>query len=369
MYLQKLSVINFKNFSEAELEFTDNINCFVGNNGTGKTNLLDAIYYLSFCKSYFNQIDSQNILHDTDFFVIQGLFENEGKDDTVYCGLKRNNKKQFKLNKKEYERLSEHIGRFPLVMVSPYDVILVTGGSEERRKFLNTIISQYDKTYLNDVLIYQKVLAHRNSLLKQFAVKGFFDRESIELLDEQLEIKGKAIYQKRKEFIEEFIPIFQHYYNYISGGNEEVGISYESQLAKGDYATLLKQSIDKDSILQYTTVGPHKDDLDFVLSKYNIKRIGSQGQIKSFLIALKLAKFDFIKKIVNLKPTLLLDDIFDKLDEERVKKIIELVGSHHFGQIFISDTSAERLTTIMSQLTENFKIFTINNGNVEAGNA
>ena len=361
MHLQNLSIINFKNYSVAELNFCTNINCFVGNNGVGKTNLLDAIYYLSVCKSYFNPIDSQNINHTAPYFLIQGQYLKNDSIDTAICGLKRNQKKIFKLNTKEYERLADHIGQYPLVMISPADIDLISAGSEDRRLFLNAVISQYDKEYLFDEINYKKCLMHRNSLLKQFTNTNHLDKELFELIDEKMISLGYQIYEKRKNFITDFIPIFQHYYKFISAESEDVSIIYQSQLSENNFKNALAQSLEKDKILQYTSVGTHKDDLIFHLNGFPIKKMGSQGQKKSLLIALALAKFDQIKKVVKFNPILLLDDIFDKLDDLRVKKIIELVGSHQFGQIFITDTSKDRIVEIMHQISENYKIFQISN--------
>ena len=287
MHLSKLSLLGFKNYAEADFVFSKNINCFVGNNGEGKTNLLDAIHYLAFCKSFFNANDSQNIYHNNPFFVIQGEFLNgdEGKDD-VYCGFKRNEKKQFKKNKKEYNRLAEHIGYIPLVMVSPADSELITEGSESRRKFMDSAIAQFDKSYLENLLAYNKVLAHRNAVLKNFAEQRFYDKETIAIWDEQLIVLGNKIHTERQIFIEKFVPIFNQYYQLISGGKEVVGLEYDSHLNLGNFAEVLENAVKKDLQLQYSSVGIHKDDLIFKISNFALKKFGSQGQQKSFLIAL-----------------------------------------------------------------------------------
>lgn len=365
MYLEKISILNFKNFSQADLNFSQKINCFVGLNGAGKTNLLDAIYYLSFTKSYFNYIDIQNIKHGEDFFVLQGHYCIEDLKEEIYCGLKRNKHKVFKHNKKEYEKFSEHIGLLPLIIITPNDNSLILEGSEERRRLIDGIISQYDKIYLNNLLKYKRILNQRNTLLKQFYEKHYFDRSSLEIWDEQLVEIGNEIFEKRKEFLMDFMPIFQKYYSYISDNKEIVSIIYQSQLSENNFKSLLEEKIEKDKVLQYTTVGIHKDDLEFKLSEYPLKKTGSQGQQKTFLISLKLAQFDFIKQTKKFKPILLLDDIFDKLDNNRVEKIINLVADDNFGQIFITHTNLERLEIILSKINIDFIIFNIENGTIK----
>jgi DNA replication and repair protein RecF len=363
MFLKKLSVLNFKNYAEAELEFSSHVNCFTGNNGEGKTNILDAIHYLSFCKSFFNPIDSQNILHDAPFFLVQGVYDSEGQEEEIYCGLKRSQKKQFKRNKKEYSRLADHIGLFPLVMISPADSELVTEGSESRRKFIDSVIAQFDREYLEKLIQYNRVLSQRNMLLKQIANNHTFDKDALEIWDIQLIEYGTIIYQKRKNFITDFVVIFQKYYELISGGRERVDISYNSHLNIAPFAEVLTNALQRDKVMEYTTVGIHKDDLELKIGGYIIKKYASQGQQKSFLIALKLAQFDFIKQIKHLTPILLLDDIYDKLDDLRVKQLMELVSSDHFGQLFITDTHPTRLAELFSSTKADFKSFRISNGN------
>ena len=365
MYLKKISLINFKNYPAAELEFSKHINCLTGNNGEGKTTILDAIHYLSFCKSFFNPIDSQNILHDAPFFLIQGSFDNVEIDEEVYCGLKRNQKKQFKRNKKEYTRLADHIGIYPLVMVSPADSELITEGSESRRKFIDSVIAQFDREYLETLISYNKVLSHRNALLKQIADSRKFDKEALEIWDIQLIELGKRINEKRKYFITDFIPIFQKYYAFISGGKEQVGIEYDSHLNEKPFEETLALALNRDRLMQYTTVGVHKDDLEFTINGHSLKKYASQGQQKSFLIALKLAQFDFIKNIKKTTPILLLDDIYDKLDDLRVKQLMELVSSDNFGQLFITDTHPTRLSEIFSNTDTDYHIYKIANGQIE----
>lgn len=364
MYLNKLILVNFKNYEQADINFSKKLNCLVGDNGMGKTNILDAIYYLSLCKSFFNPIDSQNINNDKDFFVIQGEYDNDDSKEEVYCGIKRNKKKIFKRNKKEYQRLSDHIGLFPVVMISPADSKLITGGSDDRRKFINGVISQYDKEYLIDIINYNKALAQRNTLLKTFARTNSFDAETLAIWDEQLISNGERIYNKRVDFIEKLIPIFQKYYELISLGREKVQLVYQSHLENGNFRNILKEAQQKDRMLQYTSVGIHRDDLVFNLDGFPIKKIGSQGQQKTYLVALKFAKFDFIKSVNGFKPILLLDDIFDKFDSARVMQIIKMVSDENFGQIFITDTNKDHLEEILTKIEIENSIFYIENGKV-----
>jgi len=362
MYLMQLSLINFKNYQEFEAQFSEKINCFVGNNGMGKTNLLDAIYYLSFCKSFFNTIDSQNIKHGEALFLLQGLFNKEGEEVEVYCGLKRNQKKIFKKNKVEYERLSEHIGAFPLVMISPSDSDLINESSEVRRRFLDGIISQYDKVYLDKLINYTHILKQRNALLKQFYETRSFDAESLDIWDEQLIIFGTIILQIRIQFLQQFIPLFNHYYQFISESREEVALHYQNSLEENDFKTALANALPRDRAVGYTTVGPHKDDLEFTIAGFSLKKFASQGQQKSYLLALKLAQFEFIKTQKNTKPLLLLDDIYDKLDEQRFTKLLDLVSGDNFGQVFITDTHPERIQVLLNAKNIDAKLFLVENG-------
>lgn len=362
MILERLSILSYKNIDQADLTFSSKVNCFLGNNGMGKTNLLDAIYYLSFCKSHNNLIDSQNIKHDADFSLIQGYYkQDDGKEDEFFCGLKRRQKKQFKRNKKEYDKLSDHIGCLPLVMISPADSELITGGSEERRKFMDVVLSQFDKEYLQSLIRYNKALQQRNALLKSDIQA---DGALYELWEEQLAAEGQIIYSKRKQFIEQFVPTFQHYYNFICQSNETVSLTYESQLAEGNLFDLLKQKRERDKILGYTTAGIHRDDLDMCLGDYSIKKVGSQGQNKTYVVALKLAQFDFLQKSGKITPILLLDDIFDKLDSTRVEQIVKLVAGDNFGQIFITDTNREHLDEILKGLNSEYHLYQVQSGEV-----
>jgi DNA replication and repair protein RecF len=357
MYLQKISVVNFKNIASQSFDFQEKINCFVGDNGVGKTNVLDAIYYLSFTKSYFNAVAIQNIKHGEGFFMIEGDYLLNDRNEKIVCSLKKGQKKVLKRNDKAYSKFSEHIGQFPLVIISPADRDLVTEGSETRRKFIDGVISQQNKTYLQDLISYSKVLSQRNALLKYFAANRVFDALNLSVYNEQLSEYGTRIYNVRKAFLEQFIPIFNEKYQIISGDKEQVNLNYKSQLHDFEMSDLLKKSLEKDKILQYTTSGIHKDDLSFEIGEYPIKKFGSQGQQKSYLIALKLAQFEFIKQQSNVLPILLLDDIFDKLDENRVSQIIDLVNNDEFGQIFITDTHADRTENILKQVSKEYQIF------------
>ncbi len=359
MFLKRISVLNYKNFSEATFEFDVKINCFVGKNGIGKTNLLDAIYHLANGKSYFNPLAVQNIKHGEEFFVVDGEFEKNERTEQILCSLKKGQKKILKRNSKLYEKFSDHIGFIPLVIISPADRDLIIEGSETRRKFMDSVISQLDNTYLNQLIQYQKIISQRNALLKYFALNHVFEKDTLSIYNEQLDVLGKAIFEKRKQFLEEFIPIFNQYHQEISNSAETVQLVYQSDLFEKDTLTLLEENLSKDRALQYTSVGVHKDDLSFEIDHYPIKKFGSQGQQKSFLIALKLAQFDFVKKQSGEKPILLFDDIFDKLDEFRVSKIIAMVNNEEFGQLFISDTHPERTENIVKSTHQSYKIFNL----------
>ena len=357
MILKSLSLLNYKNFESQSFEFDSKINCFVGPNGIGKTNILDAIYHLSFGKSYFNPISSQNIKHNEDFFVIDGIYDKTKREEKIIVSLKKGQKKILKRNGKIYERFSDHIGFLPLVIISPADRDLITEGSDTRRKFIDSVISQSDKTYLNQLISYNKTLAQRNALLKYFSVNHTFNKDSLDVYNEQLTKFGKQIFDKRESFLNEFIDIFKERYKAISNNCEEVKLVYKSDLFNNDLDVLLKENLKRDRTLQYTSVGVHKDDLIFQIENYPIKKFGSQGQQKSFLIALKLAQFDFIKKQSGVNPILLLDDIFDKLDEQRVNQIITLVDAEDFGQLFISDTHPERTEEAIKSVHQTYQIF------------
>jgi DNA replication and repair protein RecF len=366
MWLQKLSVINFKNYSEAELVFSDTVNAFTGNNGAGKTNILDAIHYLSLCKSYFNPIDSQQIRQGEDLFMIQGTFEKDQNDEVIFCGLKRTQKKKFKRNKKEYLRLADHIGIFPLVMISPNDISLIIEGSEERRKFIDNVISQTDSQYLDELISYNKSLMNRNALLRQIGVSGKYDPALMEIYDDQLILSGNKIFEKRKAFMIEFTEIFNKHYQYLSEDAEQVELVYDSPLLLNNFSEILKKNLERDRILERTSSGIHKDELNFTIHGMVLKKFGSQGQQKSFLIALKLAQYTFLFRQKGFEPLLLLDDIFDKLDDARTTKLMKMVSDKDFGQIFITDTSRKRIEAIFSELDVPVSIFDIEKGSIVA---
>lgn len=362
MFIRQLALLNFKNIRQAEISFSPKINCFIGHNGSGKTNILDAIYFLSYCKSHNVTIDSQCITHDEDFFVIQGTYHLEPDgEDHIYCGLKRNRKKQFKRNQKEYGRLSEHIGRIPLVLVSPDDQVLITGGSEERRRFIDSIISQFDHEYLQLLIHYNTALQQRNALLKQSEMPP---DEMLEIWEQQMHDLGSVLYDRRRSFMEDFVPIFQHYYQILSGGHETVSLTYQSQVKDAPLADQLRERRQRDHYLGFSTCGIHRDDLEMNIEDYPIRRVGSQGQNKTFLIALKLAQFSFLKKTSKTTPLLLFDDIFDKLDAHRVRQIIQLVSEDNFGQIFITDTNREHIDEILSQIEQEAFLFHVENGEI-----
>ncbi|AVM52515.1 DNA replication and repair protein RecF [Bacteroides zoogleoformans] len=362
MILKRISILNYKNLEEAELAFSPKLNCFFGQNGMGKTNLLDAIYFLSFCKSAGNPVDSQNIRHDADFFVIQGFYEAD--DDTpeeIYCGMKRNRKKQFKRNKKEYSRLSDHIGFLPLVMVSPADAELIGGGSEERRRFMDVVISQYDREYLEALIHYNKALVQRNTLLKS---ERPVEEELFLVWEEMMAQAGEVVFRKREAFIREFIPIFQSFHSFISQDKEEVKLTYDSHARDASLLQVLKESRARDQVVGHSLRGVHKDELNMLLGDFPIKREGSQGQNKTYLIALKLAQFDFLKRTAASVPLLLLDDIFDKLDASRMEQIIKLVAGDRFGQIFITDTNREHLDRILQKVGSDYMMFIVEQGTI-----
>jgi len=364
MYLRKLNLLNFKTYSELDIEFSPKLNCFVGNNGVGKTNLFDSIYYLAFCKSYFNSLDANNIQHSCDFFMIQGEFVIDGQVERIQCALKKDQKKRIRRNDKEYQKLADHIGLIPLVMVSPADTGLILEGSEERRRYMNGVISQYDRQYLDDVIRYNKALAQRNRLLKEFSRHKYFDEDSLFIWDDQLSLLGERIFQRRKDFITQLLPIFQYYYDYISNGHEHVELKYLTQAGDRSLSELMRDAHDKDKQLQFTSIGIHRDDLVLELSGYPMKQQGSQGQQKTYLVALKMAQYDFLKKISSVRPLILLDDVFDKLDADRVTRIIKLVSDDHFGQIFITDTNLHHLQSILSTITAEYRLFQVTDGQI-----
>lgn len=360
MILNKLSILNYKNILQAEISFSPKMNCFFGNNGMGKTNLLDVIYYLSFSKSHLHTSDSQIIHNEQEYCVVQGEYRYDERIEDIFCAIRRRQRKQFKRNKKEYDKLSEHIGLLPLVMVSPADAVLIQGGSEERRRFMDLILSQHDKSYLQALICYNKALLQRNSLLKDQSR----DDSLYDILEMQLDRYGTIIYEKRKQLIEEFTPLFNSYYQAISGPAEQVELAYISKVSTGNLPSLLKENRERDRILGYTTNGIHKDELEMTLGHNLIRRIGSQGQNKTYLIALKLAQFAFLAEKGSTTPILLLDDIFDKLDANRVEQIIQLVSGNSFGQIFITDTNRKYLDEILAAMNHDYALFEVEQGAV-----
>lgn len=362
MLLNSISLLNYRNIPEADVAFSEKINCFIGSNGMGKTNLLDAIYYLSFCKSALSASDSSNIMHGAPFFMIQGLYSSDsGIADEISCGLKRGEKKQFKKNKKNYERLSEHIGTIPLVMISPADNELIAGGSEERRRFMDVVISQYDREYLASLIRYNRALQQRNALLR---ADNEPDSEILSLIEDMMAVEAGRIHDGRRRFVEELIPIFEEFHTCITGGDEKVTLCYRSDVSENDLATLLFRSRIDDRRLGHTTKGIHRDELVMQLGGYPIRKEGSQGQNKSYLVSLKLAQFDFLRRKGGETPLLLLDDIFDKLDSQRVEKIISLVAGDRFGQIFITDVNREHIDSILERIEGEYKLFTVSDGNI-----
>lgn len=377
MILRKLSILNYKNIREAQLELSPKMNCFIGPNGVGKTNVLDAVYYLSFCRSASNPIDSQVIRHEEPFCMLEGVYSEDAgnSEDAEYSevisvGMKRGQKKHFKRNKKEYRRLSEHIGLIPLVVVSPSDTLLIEGGSEERRRLMDVVISQYDRSYIDHLVRYNNALAQRNTLLKMDGqadspTAQSYDPALMQIWEEQMAEEGEQLYERRKTFVEELTPVFQHYYEQISQHREQVGLRHVSHCQRGPLLDVIQRDRYKDCAVGYSLHGVHRDDLEFSLDGYQMKREGSQGQNKTYVIALKLAQFEFLKRTASqTTPLLLLDDIFDKLDANRVEQIVRLVSGDNFGQIFITDTNRDHLDQILSTSVLDYKIFHVDSGEI-----
>lgn len=362
MILNNISVVNYKNIRAANLDFSPNINCFIGSNGVGKTNLLDAIYYLSFCHSSFSNVDSQAITHGQDFFVIEGNYtSDDGEPENVYAALRRGSRKHFRRNKKEYKKFSQHIGLIPLIFVTPSDSILVEGGGDERRRLMDVVISQYDHLYLEALNRYNKALQQRNALLRMDEEP---DASLLAIWEEEMGASGQEIYRKRSDFVDKMIPVFQDIYHRISGAREEVSLRYVSHGQRGDLLDVIRRDRLKDRAVGYSLHGVHRDDLEMLIDGYPMKREGSQGQTKTFVLALKLAQFDFLKRTTSsTMPLLLLDDIFDKLDSNRVAQIIKLVAGDRFGQIFITDTNREHLDKMLSHGGNDYRLFHVDNGN------
>jgi len=359
VFLKNISIINYKNILDKEFKFDPKINCFVGNNGVGKTNILDAIYHLSMGKSYFNIKNDQIINKGKNYMLVDGIFELNGKKESIVCSLKLGEKKVLKRNAKPYKKFSNHVGLIPVVLISPYDNDLINEGSSERRKFIDSIISQNNKEYLTNLIAYTKVIQNRNKLLKEYNKSVDFDLDTIRVYDDQIYKLSGPIFNARENFIKEFAPLVLEKYKQISDNKEKISISYKSDLINNNIQNLIEDSFQKDVILQFTSVGLHKDDFIFNIDNNRIKKFGSQGQQKSFLIALKLAQFDYLKNKTGNSPILLMDDIFDKLDLYRVKRIVEIVNSTNFGQLFLSDTDKERIERVLSSLNLSTKIFEI----------
>lgn len=365
MIIRKLSLLNFKNHHERNFDFSPQINCFVGNNGVGKTNILDALHYLSVAKSFLGNTDLNNIQENEDFFTVEGHIFNGEKVDIIKVQQPKDTKKILKKNDKSYDRIADHIGFFPSVIISPYDSNLISDSGESRRKFLDSMISQTDLDYLFNLIQYQKTVQQRNALLKSFAKNRYFDSDNLEIYNEPLIKFGTKIFLKRQKFTNSILPLIQSYYEIISKGNEKVTVNYQSDLQEEfdekqpdqKFRNLLAQNLERDRMLTYTSKGVHKDDLLFEMNGNSLKKVGSQGQQKSFLIALKLSQMNRIKELTGKTPILLLDDIFDKLDDSRVSQLIELVNQEHFGQIFITDTSKERTENVVKRINEESKIF------------
>lgn len=365
MIIRKLSLLNFKNHDERNFDFSPQINCFVGNNGVGKTNILDALHYLSVAKSFLGNTDLNNIKENEEFFTVEGHIFNGEKVDIIKVQQPKDTKKILKKNDKSYDRIADHIGFLPSVIISPYDSNLISDSGESRRKFLDSMISQTDSDYLFNLIQYQKTVQQRNALLKSFAKNRYFDGDNLEIYNEPLIKFGTKIFLKRQKFTNSILPLIQSYYEIISKGNEKVTVNYQSDLQEEfdenqpdqKFRNLLTQNLEKDRMLTYTSKGVHKDDLLFDMNGNSLKKIGSQGQQKSFLIALKLSQMNRIKELTGKTPILLLDDIFDKLDDSRVSQLIELVNQEHFGQIFITDTSKERTENVVKRINEESKIF------------
>jgi len=362
MHLENIKASNFKNYEDVELEFSEQINCFVGDNGSGKTNLLDAIHYLSLTKSAFNPIDAQSVRHGCDFFMIKGDFTLNGKKETILCNYQQGQKKTVKRNGKPYEKLSEHIGSFPAVIIAPDDQAIIREGGETRRRFFDGLLSQIDRQYLENLIRYHRALRQRNALLKIFSEKNYLDRDLLEPYDRELALTGADIYEARKAFSSIFIPILNRIYAEISGGREETGMTYISDLDRGGFNDRFKDELQKDLALQRTASGVHRDDFEFLIDGFPLKKFGSQGQQKSFVIALKLAQFEALKTAKGFKPILLMDDIFDKLDDARIGTLMEMAAGKAFGQLFITDARPERTYQIFENIPGDRKIIKISKG-------
>lgn len=359
MFLEKIYLSNFKNYEEASYNFSPQVNCIVGENGSGKTNLLDAIYFLALSKSSIHHQDAHNINHDTEFMMIEGFFKKNDRTHQITCSIQRGQRKILMYEKKPYERISDHIGQFPVVLIAPDDTELIKEGSDERRRFFDGVLSQMDNEYLNDYQQYNRILEQRNSLLKIFAERNFIDQDLLDTYSDPLVKLALRIYKQRRNFVDIFLPIFKKHYAVISDGREDVEIIYESEVASGEFPQEFRLNRQTDVRAQRTTKGIHKDDYIFEIDTYPIKKFGSQGQQKSFVMALRLAQFEMIKSLKETKPILLLDDIFDKLDDRRIHSLVESINNHTFGQVFITDARPERTQRILEDVKAEVKYFTI----------
>jgi DNA replication and repair protein RecF len=369
LHLEKLILTQFKNYAGQTLELSERLNCFTGLNGMGKTNILDAVYYLCLTKSRFGLSDAHLCRQGEDFFRLEGHFRLQQKPVKIVAKVQPRKRKLLENNDVPYPTLSEHIGLFPVVFIGPDDTLMITEGSEERRRFIDNTLSQTDPTYLRQLMAYNQILQQRNAALKQQAEQRRFDQALISVYDAQLAPAGQYIHQKRREFVAEFAPIMQATYDRICGSREIVSCSYRSALEERPLEELLLQSIEKDRILQRTTEGVHRDDLDLLIHDLPVKRFGSQGQLKSFVLALKLAQYDFLEKQKNMRPILLLDDIFDKLDAERVSSLLQLLHHGNFGQVFITDTDEHRVENIIREFNADYRRYRIENGSARQQNA
>ncbi|MBI2966835.1 MAG: DNA replication and repair protein RecF [Bacteroidetes bacterium] len=386
MYCRSIQVNDFKNYPSFRVEFIPGFNCLTGKNGSGKTNLLDAVHYLSFCKSFINPIDQQNIRHTCDTAILQGEFMSDSSSENIFCSFRKGTRKIFKRNGREYDRLADHIGLIPLVTISPEDAVIITGGSEERRRFMDTVISQFDKIYLDNLLRYNKALEHRNRVLKEYHSREKPDELSLEIWNEKMIPLAEYVFAKRKKFIEDLVHPLQTFYSLLCN-TEEISVQYVSQLEKSPLAELFARSLQRDLALEFTSSGTHKDDLLFHLDEYPLKKFGSQGQQKTFVIALKLAVLLYLHRQTGRQPILLLDDIFAQLDAARVTRLMQILagdnkqdfpvelssipqgfadqaGNNPFGQIVITDTSNEVITDIVSEVTVPIRIIEIENNNI-----
>ena len=363
MILSNISILNYKNITSAQLDLSPKVNCLIGHNGAGKTNFLDAVYYLSFCKSAFNPSDTQRVTHNSEFFVLEGKYTDENNEETdVFAGVKKGSKKRFKKDGKDYTRLSQHIGLIPLIMISPADTVLIEGGSENRRKLMDIVISQYDPEYIESLSRYNKALQQRNALLKQDDEP---DESLMNILEEQMAYEGEKVYKARAEFVEKLMPVFQSIYDEISGKGERVSLSYISHCQRGNLLDVIRRDRFKDRAVGYSLHGIHRDDLEMLIDDYSMKVEGSQGQHKTFVLALKLSQFNFLRHTSSSTcPILLLDDIFDKLDAERVEKIVKIVSGDGYGQIFVTDTNRDHLDRILEGSSHDYRLFSVNGGEI-----